>query len=431
MKSFLIYLLLILMFSTLNANSNYTKEYNKAISSYNKKDFQTAYDLLSKLYISNLSNAKLNFYLGRSAYETGHYEVALAAFERVENLDPGNLRNRLEMARTYFMLKMYEDAENTFKEVLENRNIPDNVRRNIELYLAKVKKVQQKSFTYANITLNWLYDSNVNYSANENFDYGAVSILSDPKSDSAIQLYGDIVNIYDIGEKNGFAIKNRFVAYLKDYRRESDYNIDYVAYNPSLMYKYTRHTLDIGVGIDNLRIAHYTYLQSIYFLPRYEYAHTTTLRSIVYFKYQRKTFLQNKNLNADHYELAYSLQKILSPRSYIQIGIDGITEKKRQGQRFDVDYDEYKLNLAYAKQFTSLIGGEFYAEYRNRNYADYHPVFLNTREDNIGSAGATMNIRILETLDLEFRGTYTKANSNQAAYKYKKYTLAFGLNKTF
>ena len=431
MRNFLFYLLFTLMFSALYANSNVTEEYNQAIKSYNQKDFQTAYNLLSKLYLSNLSDEKLNFYLGRSAYETGHYEVALAAFERVENLDPGNLRNRLEMARTYFMLKMYEDAENTFKEVLENRNIPDNVRRNIELYLAKVKKVQQKSFTYANITLNWLYDSNVNYSANENFDYGTVSILSDPKSDLAIQVYGDIVNIYDIGEKNGFAIKNRFIAYLKDYRQESDYNLDYIAYNPSLLYKYTRHTFDIGLGIDNLRIAHYTYLQSVYFLPRYEYAHTPTLRSIVYFKYQRKTFLQNNNLNADHYELAYSLQKILSPRSYVQLGIDGTTEKKRQGERFDVDYDEYKLNLAYAQQFTPLIGGEFYAEYRNRMYDDFHPVFLNSREDNIGSAGAIMNLRILETLDLQFRGTYTNANSNQAAYKYRKYTLAFGLNKTF
>jgi tetratricopeptide (TPR) repeat protein len=413
------------------ANSDLSTKYNSAIASYNKKDFQTAYKLLSQLYLSKLSDAKLNFYLGRAAYETGHYEIALAAFERVENLDPGNLRNRLEMARTYFMLKMYEDAENTFKEVLENRNIPDNVRRNIELYLAKVTKIQQKSFTYANVTLDWIYDSNVNYSANRNFDYGTISILSDEKSDSAMQLYGDIVNIYDIGEKNGFAIKNRFVGFIKDYRREDNYNLDYIAYNPSLLYKYTKHTIDFGIGIDNLRIAHYTYLQSSYILPRYEYAHTTTLRSIVYFKYQRKNFLQNRDLDANHYELAYSLQNILSPRSYIQVGIDGIKEKKRQGDRYDVNYDEYKIDLTYAKQFTPIIGSEFYAAYRNRSYGDYHPIFKNTRTDNVGTAGATMNVKLIETIDLQLRGTYTVANSNQAAYKYRKYTLAFGLNKTF
>ncbi|CAI6146612.1 MAG: hypothetical protein SPLUMA1_SPLUMAMAG1_00328 [uncultured Sulfurimonas sp.] len=70
--------------------------------------------MFSTLYFSKLSDAKLNFYLGGSAYETGHYEMALATFERVEILDSGNLRNKLEMARTFFMLKMYEDSESTF-----------------------------------------------------------------------------------------------------------------------------------------------------------------------------------------------------------------------------------------------------------------------------------------------------------------------------
>ncbi len=431
MKNLLLILIFIFISSNSYANNDLNDEYKAALASYNQKDFKTSYDLLSKLYLSSLSDEKLNFYFGRSAYETGHYEVALAAFERVENLDPGNLRNRLEMARTYFMLKMYEDAQNAFEDVLQNQSIPNNVRRNIELYLSKVTKVQQKSFTYANITADWLYDSNVNYSASDDFDYGLASVLSDETSDTAIQVYGDIVNIYDIGDKNGFAIKNRFIAYLKEYDVEDDYDVNYVAYNPSLVYKYTKHTFELGLGIDNTQIAHENYLKSTYIMPRYEYAHTTTLRSISHFKYQRKRFQTNSDLDAKHYELAYSLQKILTPRSYIQAALSGIIEEKEQGDRLDVDYDEYKIVLAYANQFTPRFGGEFYAEYRSRSYDDYHPIFGNEREDDSATAGATLNVKIIEKLNFHIKGVYTDVDSNQEAFKYKKYTIAFGLNKTF
>ncbi|MDD3506716.1 MAG: hypothetical protein PHX65_09255, partial [Sulfurimonas sp.] len=136
--------------------------YTKASNAYKAKDFKTSYTLFSKLYMVNLSDANLNFMFGISAYEIGNYDMALAAFERVEMLEPANLRNKLEKARTFFMLKMYENAELTFKEVLSNPLIPKNVRKNVEIYLSRVIKEQKKSFTYVTLSLNTLYDSNVN-----------------------------------------------------------------------------------------------------------------------------------------------------------------------------------------------------------------------------------------------------------------------------
>ncbi len=136
--------------------------YTQASTAYTAKDFKSSYELFSKLYMTHLNDAELNFKFGISAYEIGNYDMALAAFERVEMLEPTNLRNKLEKARTFFMLKMYEDAEIGFKEVLSNPLLPQNVRKNIELYLARVIKEQKKSFTYVTLNLNTLYDSNVN-----------------------------------------------------------------------------------------------------------------------------------------------------------------------------------------------------------------------------------------------------------------------------
>lgn len=417
------------------ANTATNAEYKAAMKQYNAKDFKGSYEKLSRLYISNLSDAKLNFYLGRSAYESGHYEMALGAFERVQMLEPTNLRNRLEMGRTYFMLKMYEDAELAFEEVLANPNLPQNVRTNIEIYLSKVTKVQEKSFTYADINADYMYDSNVNYgSLDSEYNINTGTLPSAPTlADSAVEIYGGVTNIYDIGDKNGFAIKNRVVGYMKRYSNERAYDIHYFSYTPSLIYATTAHKIELGLTLDELLIDSESYLHSLSLTPRYEYAHSTTLRSIAYFKYQRKEFLQDiaKDLDANHYELSYGAQKILSPRSYIQGTLTAINEAKLQGDRVDVDYMEYRASVAYANQLTPIYATDLYGEYRKRDYSDYSPFFASTRGDNAGTLMANINAKILPTLLLHLKGMYTRVESNQKLFSYEKYTVTFGLNKTF
>ncbi len=421
--------------ASLSANSDIEVKYQEAMKTYKNKNFKESYRLFSQLYLSKLSDAKLNFYLGRSAFETGHYEVALAAFERVEMLDPGNLRNRLEMGRTYFMLGMNEEAQKTFEEVLQNPNIPKNVRTNIELYLSKVKGAQKKSFTYANVDFDFLYDSNVNYgSLDSEYNINTGTLPAEPeRSDIAWQLYGDIVNVYDIGEKNGFAIKNRLTGLIKDYKDENDYDVTYIGYIPSLLYTQTKSLSELAVGIDSLSIASHEYLRTFSVIPRFEYKHSTTLRSIAYFKYQNKDFqrVQEKDLDANHYELAYGVQKVLSPRSYVQGNLIALQEKKKGGTRIDVDYSEYRAIVNYAKQFTPIIGTELFGEYRRRNYDDFSTLFGSTRSDNAGTVAATLNAKVWNSFRVHLKGMYNRVDSNQDRYSYQKYTIAFGINKTF
>jgi tetratricopeptide (TPR) repeat protein len=435
MKKCLLILSLLLISTVVYATSDLDKEYKMALQEYKKSNFASSYEKFSKLYLTNLSDVNLNFYLGRSAYESGHYEMALAAFERVEMLDPSNLSNKLEMARTYFMLKMYEDAQFAFTEVLKNPNIPQNVRTNIELYLSKVSKVQEKSFTYASVNLDYVYDSNVNYGSLDS-DYNIyvnIPVHTETLADSAGQLYGDVTNIYDIGNKNGFAIKNRLVGLVKDYLTENDYDTMYVSYMPSLLYKQTNYLLEFGVGVDDLMFGTENYLQSYSVMPRLEYAHTTTLRSIGYFKYQMKSFQrdQDKVLDANHFELSYGLQKILSPHSYIQGTLIGINEAKTQGTNPLVDYIESRVNVAYGNQFTSTYGMDVFAEYRKRDYSDKNLPFDSVRADNAGTVAVNLNAKVWQTLSVHLKGMYTKVESNQAKYSYEKQTVTLGLNKTF
>lgn len=415
---------------------NVEQTYSTAMKAYNAKDYETSYTLLSKLYLTKLSDVNLNFNLGRSAYETGHYEAALAAFERVEMLDATNFRNKLEKARTYFMLKMYEDSELTFKEVLANPMIPQNVRTNIELYMSKVSKAQQKSFTYVSIAADVLFDSNVNYgSINDTFStiFDSNTPSASEHSDRALQASANIVNIYDIGDSNGFALKNSASLYMKDYQQENPYDVKYAAYTPSLVYKYTKYTAEMVAGVDVMGLGNELYLKTASLTPKFEYAHTNSLKSMTHLKYQRKFFQQTAqyDLNADRYELSYGLQDVLSPRSYLQGNLTAIQEKKHHGSRVDVDFSEYKLDAIYANQFTPVYGAQIYAELRKKNYDDSNAIFDSTREDIGKSVGATVTAKILETLSFNIKTTYNKVDSNQELYSYKKYTASAGLVKTF
>lgn len=408
--------------------------YTQGLKYYKAKDFQESYRLFSKIYIQKLSDVRFNFYFGRTAYETGQYEVALAAFERVEIQDGSNLRNRLEMARTYFMLRMYEDSENAFRDVLINPNIPKNVRRNIELYLSRVSKIQQKSFTYATAMLDILYDSNLNYGSIGDYDYYDVNLGTiNNISDTAMQFFGNVVNIYDIGVKNSFAIKNNFSLYLKDYSEENDYNLLYLSYAPSLLYKETHYTAELALGIDTMILGTQKFLSSIFLMPRLEYAHSNTLRSIIHFKYQAKRFEEEAqyDLDADRFELSYALQNTLNPRSYIQGNILAINEKKIRGDNIYVDFDEVKLNITYLNQFTSDYSFELFAQARERSYQDYSAGFNSIRSDLGGLGNISFTMKLMPKLRVKLKTSYEYVNSNQDRFSYQKHTASIGLVKIF
>jgi len=401
------------------------QQYISAKKAYKKKNFKKSYKILSKLYLTKLSDKELNFYLGRSAYETGHYEIALAAYERVQMMDSGNVRNKLEMARTYFMLKMFEDSEALFKDILKNPNLPDNVRRNVEIYVSKVAGAQKKSFTYATINVDWMYDSNVEYGGSTTV-FGKIPATSD----QALQISADLVNLYDIGDKNGFAIRNKISFYMKDYQDMNDFDVQYLGYTPSLVYSEAKYTAEFAIGMDILTLGADDYLHTLSFMPKFEYSHSTTLRSIAYFKFMKKFFQQSafKNLDASHYELSYGLQKILSPKSYTQVNLVALTESddgSTPSGNDIVNYDEYKINAVYANQLTATYGAEVYAEYLGRNYDNYD------RDDHGGTISATFNAKIIWDMRLNIKAMYNQIESNQDAFSYKKHTFTAGINKTF
>jgi hypothetical protein len=182
-----------------------------------------------------------------------------------------------------------------------------------------------------------------------------------------------------------------------------------------------------------LSLAGHTYLRSYSLSPKIEWNHSTTLRSLAYFKYADKVYKRDlqKDLDANHYELSYSLQKILTPSSYLQGSLVGMKESRKHGKRVDVNYNEYQFNVNYANQFTPRFGLELYGVYRARHYNDFNNIFGSKREDNGGIVSTTFNVQILSSLRFRIKTMYEKVDSKQNIYSYDKTTVTVGFVKTF
>ncbi len=106
-------------------------------------------------------------------------------------------------------------------------------------------------------------------------------------------------------------------------------------------------------------------------------------------------------------------------------------QDKKRGQRIDVDYDEYKIDINYLNQISKKYSLEFYADIKNRKYKNYSELFVSTRDDKSGTISTTLTMQLSKDLRLKLKALYNRNHSNQKVFSYKKYTLSMGIVKTF
>ena len=409
-------------------------QYNTAMKHYKSGNYKESYEIYSKLYLSKLSDSKMNFFFGRSAFEVGEYKMALAAFERVSMLDPKNIRNRLEMARTLYMLKMYDEASLEFQAVLEYPILPNNVRTKVELYLSNIKKMDRKSYFTGMLDFSVLYDSNVNLGSYHDTytlpDFGTFSTVN-ADGDVGAELLGDITNIYDIGDKNGFSIRNKAVIYSKMYASEDDYNMNFFSYQPGVLYQQKDYIAELNLGYDQMWLKNESYHQSFMIQPKLTYRHQMGVNSLIYLKYQKRDFIDTNDRDANHYEISYGLQKNIMKSSYLIGTLTAIKESGLEDTRIDVSYLEYQLRVNYGIQITNEIGFSASAEMRQKEYDDYSSLFANTREDGSIFASAKVDKKIFDSTFANIKVSYSDNDSNQNIYSYKKYVIQLGVNARF
>ena len=125
----------------------------------------------------NPSDYEAIFILGMIAIAEQQYESAIGYFRQILIVEPERERVRLELARAFFLQRDYDNAERNFRFARAG-DLPDEVRANIDQFLAAIQRLKRWSY---DVAIALADDTNVNgaTTAHQVDIYGLPFTLSD------------------------------------------------------------------------------------------------------------------------------------------------------------------------------------------------------------------------------------------------------------
>lgn len=411
--------------------------YKQALKFFNDKQYEAAYKAFTQLVESDYGSIKYNFYLARAATLTHRFDEAIITYERILILEPNNTRSKLELAKLYYQQGTYKLSELYFKSALQD-NVPLQVEENINQFLAKIKKTQNKSSFTGLFIFGTGHDTNVNTAATADswylpafaleFDNTTKQIESNFHQETAV-----INHYYDATEKYGFGIKNNLLAYSKSLPGESEYNILFTRYTPSLIFDYGDYQFETALEYNYMRYGADAYLESYGLAPKLSYSASDIGFIFGQIKVLKKHYLQtvDKERDALYTELNVQYQKLIGSNMAFVFYTTLQQERKETGNRYDVDYDRLGMRLALSYYLPQDWQLGVSAEVKGTNYLDNNPFFLEKRQDRNRNLTLNVSKRIGKNLSAQLNLSRTSNDSNQELYTYDKDIVMLNLITRF
>lgn len=414
-----------------------SSQFTAAVKLYEEQSYQEAYRVFSVLVDQDYSSIDYSFYLAQVATKLNKHKEAITAYERILILQPDHTRSKLELGKLYYQLQEYTLSESYFNSA-QNDRIPETVRLNISRYLAKIEKQSQRGSLNGALIFGLGYDTNVNSApyASSWFVpvFGADFTNTTETVENAYHQEMALLNhYYDSTNKYGFGVKNTLLAYNKSIPGESDYNILYLRYKPSLVFSIQDYKIDAAIQLDTMRYGGKAYLETYGLAPSITHQINPSSQLSAHLKLFKKNYLKSddQGRDANYIEAGAAYHKLLNTRTAWHIATTLIQERKESGDLTDVSNDAFALKTGFNYQYSTdiRIGGEIAA--LQKNYLDDSLFFLKKRQDNNIKFALDVSKILDKDLSLQARAERIQNSSNQAAYEYTKNVFLVNIIKHF
>ncbi len=398
----------------------------------NKKQYKQAYQQATKLLAQNEGEPRFDYLYGLSALQTGHYNEAVFALDRVTVATPRAIRPRLELARTYLKLNNKKAAIKEFNDVL-SLSPPPIVRQKVNAYIVELekrdKKIQQSVIKkLASFSIG--YDDNINF--------GTDSTEVDLPGVGSIKL-----NPSSIGQGSGFAETKFQLRHRKIRDRRSNrfsvVNLTHRKYLKDTDFDYTDLDLRTGVTLNsNKKQYQFVVRDRPVALDGKLHSNTIGADAIV-----RKGIGKGKVVSASVSVENYDNKKVpLSDRQRAVVGarLDTINGKIQHQFNFSVGR-EWPSKKA-GKQFSRDIAGAAYKatvdwnaknksfvsmDYRHFKHQEAYPVFPDKRKDKRAHIKAVHEWQFTENTAIIFSASHTGNMSNLDLYDADRNEVKIGI----
>ena len=424
------YIVFSLIFFCVSANAQ--QRYPLLEKSIKDKNYLQAYQRALKLRSKNEGDPRFDYLYGFSALQTGRYNEAVFALDRVTVATPNTIRPRLELARAYLKLNNKKAAVKEFNDVLA-LSPPENVRKNVSAYLGELKrsgKRIKKSVIKRLASFSLGYDDNINFGSDHSEielpGFGLVSL-----NPSAIK------------QKSGFA-EAKFQILQKNALNKSRSsfllaNLTHRKYFKKTDFDYT--DLDLRVGFAATK--HANQYQVIFrdrpvFLDGKLYSNTLGIDTIL-----RKNLgvgkLLSSSLSLENYD---NKKDSLTDRKRLMFGAKFEQVSKNNQHQISLQLGKEFADKKAGKAFSRDIAGVAYKfshewnttnssflniDYKNYKHQAPYSVFPNKRKDNRFTVKAIHELELNKKATLIFSVRHEVNKSNLDLYDVKRNEVKIGI----
>lgn len=424
----LTFFILLICFKVTYAGSSFPK-----LEAYvNQGNYKLAYQQAVKLRAKNEGDPRFDYLYGLSALQTGHYNEAVFALDRVTVATPNVIRPRLELARTYLKLNNKTAAVKEFNDVLK-LSPPPIVEQKVGVYLAELKKANkqaQRSITKRLASFSIGYDDNINFGiANSDIDLpGLGQVTLDPSA---------------VKQKSGFAEARFQLRHRKILSKKTNTflmaNLTHREYFKNTDFNYLFIDLRAGITFNKAKSQYqFVVRDTPVFLDGELHSNTLGLDAMV-----RKSLGAGKVISTSLSLESYDNKKFSS--SDRQRALIGLRLDKTSGalqHQFNAQIGTEWPEDKEGKQFSRNISGIGYKvtrEWNTKNKSflnlDYHhykhqaayPIFPDSRSDDRFIIKAVHERKINDKLAILFSVRHINNNSNLALYDTQRNEVKIGL----
>ena len=241
-RKYIVTLISLLLYAGIANAEDINKAYPVLEKQIKAQQYFQAYQRAIKLRAFNEGEPRFDYLYGLAALQTGHFNEAIFALERVTATEPNVIRPRLELARAYLKLKNNSAALREFKQVLAF-NPPPVVRQKVNTYISEINGGSQKArkaVINGLVSLSFGFDDNINFGFDDDEIalpvFGNVTLSPDSVQQESAFAETKFQLNYQKADSNSF---NRFATAgltHRDYIDNGDFNVSDLAFRTGFTY---------------------------------------------------------------------------------------------------------------------------------------------------------------------------------------------------
>ena len=418
--------------------------YAEALQLYKKKEYQGAYGVFNDLFLKNLNNLNINFYLGRSAYELGLFDEAILAYERILFEKQDTLRVQFELGRTYVAKENYLYGKKYFEEIVANNETPNDLKVVSQKYLELIDEKISKHKIGGALIFGINYDSNINNSSKNsvfsnvyipNFNT-YVDMNNSTKKESGVshQEIAILNHKYQLNDLMEIKTDGMFFGKFMFDSDLKEKNIKMGGIASALSIQHQENLiLEYGVFLDNLWVGGENYMQSYGIFPKVHFLKDPKTVVDGHFKYQKKLYQQqtNKQKNSNYseigvtYKFAYDEKFTLIPNIFIS------KENASNKEAIGVDNNAFGIgfgvNILQTPKWFLMPS----SNYKITKYEDIDTSYLKKQEDKELSIKLSSTYIYSSLWIVQGELGHTIQSSNIEPNQYTKHNFGINLIRSF